>query len=135
MSGTEFLVVVFGLFLGYWIVSQFASGSKTKKNFDAHQVDTNSQAQSGQARAERTTEAEQRRSQQDPEASASWSEILNVSPDADIREIQRAYKTLMSQYHPDKVASLGLEVRELCERKTTEINTAYDRAIAERGNA
>lgn len=38
----------------------------------------------------------------------------------------------MSQYHPDKVASLGPELRDLCERKTKEINTAYDQAIAEK---
>lgn len=38
----------------------------------------------------------------------------------------------MSQYHPDKVASLGPELRDLCERKTKEINTAYDQAMAEK---
>lgn len=39
----------------------------------------------------------------------------------------------MRQYHPDKVASLGPELRDLCECKTKEINIAYDRAMAERG--
>lgn len=28
MSGTEILVTLFGLFIGYWVVSRFGSGSK-----------------------------------------------------------------------------------------------------------
>jgi DnaJ-domain-containing protein 1 len=39
----------------------------------------------------------------------------------------------MSQYHPDKVASLGRELRELAESKSKEISVAYQEALVARG--
>lgn len=35
----------------------------------------------------------------------------------------------MGQYHPDKVATLGPEIRALAERKTRELNQAYEDAM------
>jgi len=32
----------------------------------------------------------------------------------------------MKEYHPDKVAGLGAELRELAERKAKEINMAFE---------
>jgi DnaJ-domain-containing protein 1 len=32
----------------------------------------------------------------------------------------------MTEYHPDKVASLGPELRALAEKKSKEINAAYE---------
>ena len=60
---------------------------------------------------------------------ATWYEILNVAPDASTAEIKRAYRMLVSQYHPDKVATLGDELKAVAERKSTEINGAYAEAI------
>lgn len=48
-------------------------------------------------------------------------------------EIRRSYKTLMSQYHPDKVAELGDELKRLAERKSKEINSAYQQALSQQG--
>lgn len=41
-------------------------------------------------------------------------------------EIRKKYLDEMAKYHPDKVASLGDELIELAERKTKEINAAYE---------
>tara|TARA_Y100000588_G_scaffold87067_1_gene92699 strand:- start:115 stop:900 length:786 start_codon:yes stop_codon:yes gene_type:complete len=41
-------------------------------------------------------------------------------------EIKKKYRELMTQYHPDKVRSMGDEIREVAERKAKEINEAYD---------
>ena len=57
--------------------------------------------------------------------SKSWFEVLEVSSLATPEEIRTAYKSQMSQYHPDKVASLGKELRLLAERKAKEIDKAY----------
>lgn len=136
MSGTELLVVVFGLFIGYWIVSQFASGKKTP----ADSADREAQRDTDNGHEPRQTGGKggdphrQQPRQQETEPSATWYEVLNVAPDASPEEIRLAYRNLVSQYHPDKVATLGPELRELCEGKTKEINTAYDRAMAERGH-
>lgn len=54
--------------------------------------------------------------------------ILEIQPGATISEVKAAYRRKMQQYHPDKVASLGKEFRDLAEAKSKEINGAY-RAI------
>lgn len=127
MSGTEFLVVVFGLFIGYWIVSQFGSGSRSRPEQTRCPKDAKASPHEKHAAGWQEGQADQ------DEASVPWHEILNVAPDAGAEEIRRAYQSLMSQYHPDKVAALGPELRELCERKSKEINAAYTAAIVGRG--
>ena len=53
--------------------------------------------------------------------------VLGVDPAASEAEIDAAYRRLMSQYHPDKVAGAAPELRAAAERKAAEINAAYDR--------
>lgn len=54
---------------------------------------------------------------------------LGLSPEASDREIKKAYHKLMNENHPDKLAGQGLpdSMREMAERKTSEIASAYDR--------
>ena len=52
-------------------------------------------------------------------------EVLGVNPGASQEEISAAYRRLVRQYHPDKVADLGPEFRELAEQRMKEINAAY----------
>ncbi len=54
---------------------------------------------------------------------------LGLTPDAGDQEVKRAYRRLVSQYHPDKLTSQGLpeEVMEMAKRRMREVNTAYDR--------
>lgn len=56
-------------------------------------------------------------------------EVLGVDPDASDAEVKKAYRRLMSQNHPDKLAAKGLpeSMREMAEQKTREITNAYDR--------
>jgi DnaJ-domain-containing protein 1 len=67
------------------------------------------------------------------DTSPAWHDVLNVPPHATVDEIRTAYKTLMSQYHPDKVASLGDELRTLAERKSKEITSACRQAMQSHG--
>ena len=53
--------------------------------------------------------------------------VLGVDPAASDAEIDTAYRRLMSQYHPDKVAGAAPELQAAAEKKTAEINAAYDR--------
>jgi len=53
-------------------------------------------------------------------------EILGIRPGASRSEITAKYRELVRQYHPDKVANLGPELRELAEQRMKEINAAYD---------
>ena len=57
---------------------------------------------------------------------------LGVEPSASDAQIKRAYRRLMSENHPDKLAGRGLpeSMREIAEQRTQEITAAY-RIISE----
>jgi hypothetical protein len=56
-------------------------------------------------------------------------EVLGVDRSASTEDIKAAYRDKIKQYHPDRVASLGPELRELAERKTKALNAAYEEAL------
>jgi DnaJ like chaperone protein len=58
-----------------------------------------------------------------------WYEVLEIKPDSSYEEIKAAYRKLMKEYHPDKVATLGKDLKALAESKTKEISEAYETAI------
>jgi DnaJ like chaperone protein len=62
-----------------------------------------------------------------------WHDILQTSANADAAEIRDAYKHLISKYHPDKVDSLGQELRDLAAQKSQEITAAYREGMNARG--
>jgi len=60
---------------------------------------------------------------------------LGLIPDASDAEIKRAYRHLVSENHPDKLAAKGLpeSMRQVAEERTREINVAYDLIKESRG--
>lgn len=55
-----------------------------------------------------------------------WYQILGVAETASMEEVVAAYKRRISEYHPDKVAQMGAEIRALAEQKSQQINAAYE---------
>ena len=108
MSTNEILVVIGGLIFGYWVVSLL---TRKKRPPD------------GAPPAADAADA----------AGAAWHEVLQVSPAAAMQDIHAAYRRGVSQYHPDKVASLGAELQALADRKSKQINAAYEEALRVRG--
>jgi len=53
---------------------------------------------------------------------------LGITADAKPAEIKRAYRKLISQNHPDKLAARGLpeSMRRVAEERSRELNSAYD---------
>jgi len=53
---------------------------------------------------------------------------LGITADAEPAEIKLAYRRLMNEYHPDKLAARGLpeSMRAVAEERSREINAAYD---------
>ncbi len=112
LSAPEIASIVIGLGGGYWLVTRILEGMNrpelTPEDFEPRRADTPPPAA-------------------EP-AGPPWWEVLGVGPGAGDEEIAQAYKRKISEYHPDKVARMGDEIRALAERKSKEINAAYDAA-------
>jgi DnaJ-domain-containing protein 1 len=106
----EIAVILFGLFAGYWVVSKlFFRSAPAKRDAGADSSATV------------------------PDNRPQWYEILQVDAAAADPEIHEAYRRLISQYHPDKVESLGQELKDLAAKKSQEITAAYREGMGPRG--
>lgn len=59
--------------------------------------------------------------------------VLGISPSATDQEVKAAYRKLALQHHPDRVATLGDDVKRAAERKFKEINDAKEKIFKARG--
>ena len=59
--------------------------------------------------------------------------VLGVSPSATDEEVKAAYRQLALKNHPDRVATLGEDVRKAAEKKFQEINAAKETIWKARG--
>jgi DnaJ like chaperone protein len=109
MTLLEAAVIIFGVFAGYWVVSKLFFRPPPVKDAGV----------SAAPPREANTQY--------------WHEVLGVPPAATAEEIRDAYKHLVSKYHPDKVDSLGQELKDLAEHKTREITLAYRDGMRARG--
>ncbi|MBC8346825.1 MAG: TerB family tellurite resistance protein [Candidatus Marinimicrobia bacterium] len=60
--------------------------------------------------------------------------ILEIDISASDSELKKAYRKMASKYHPDKVAHLGEELKDLAEEKFKAVSDAYRNIKKERGN-
>jgi DnaJ-domain-containing protein 1 len=109
MTLNEIAVILFGLFAGYWVVSKLLFRAPKPPPQVSPPAPLDSQPR--------------------------WHDILQVSPSASGPEIRDAYKRMISKYHPDKVDSLGQELKDLAGQKSQEINAAYQEGMRARGEA
>ncbi|HEU0188090.1 MAG TPA: DnaJ domain-containing protein [Gallionellaceae bacterium] len=58
-----------------------------------------------------------------------WAQTLGVAETAGKEEIAAAYQQKISEYHPDKLASLGPELRAMAESRARLIDAAYAEAM------
>lgn len=59
--------------------------------------------------------------------------VLEISPNASDDEIRAAYKKMVLKHHPDRVATLGEDIRKAAEEKLQDINNAKERIYKARG--
>jgi DnaJ like chaperone protein len=68
----------------------------------------------------------------DASGSGSYS-ILEITPEADIEEIKKAYRRMATKYHPDKVSHLGEEHQHAAKEKFQKVQEAYEKIRKQRG--
>lgn len=59
--------------------------------------------------------------------------VLEVSPNATNDEVRAAYRRLALKHHPDRVATLGEDIRKAAEEKFQSINNAKEQVYKARG--
>lgn len=59
--------------------------------------------------------------------------ILGILPNATNDEVKAAYRKMALKHHPDRVSTLGDDIREAAEKKFQEINNAKERIYKARG--
>ncbi|MGH8126079.1 MAG: co-chaperone DjlA [Rhodanobacteraceae bacterium] len=59
--------------------------------------------------------------------------VLGVAREADEHTIKRAYRKLISEYHPDRMGNMPEDLRRRAEQRASEINAAWERIQSERG--
>ncbi len=120
MTAVDIVVIVAGLFFGYRLVSNYLSPNTSQ---DQTRQDAN------RSRADSPRQQWERNWEPVTPKGAAWFEVLGVSETADLAQIEYAYRVKISQYHPDKVAQMGEDIRQLAEAKSKEINAAYETAV------
>jgi len=113
MTSIEVLVVIILGLVGYWVTSALIRFFKKESDWTKNQSKENPKQEQSQKQS----------------TDKSWYEILDVNPSSSIDEIKLAYKKKISMYHPDKVSSMGPEFNEIAQKKSKEINSAYDEAV------
>ena len=59
--------------------------------------------------------------------------VLEISPSATNDEVRAAYRKLALKHHPDRVATLGEDIKKAAEEKFQQINNAKERIYKARG--
>ena len=119
LSTSEIGAIAVGLIAGFWLVRRIMDGGSRT---DRRPGIGGTGAYEGSA-------------QEQPDVSATdvatqpWWVVLGVPRIATRDEISSAYKRRISEYHPDKVAQMGTEIRALAESKSKAINAAYEEAM------
>jgi len=112
----QYIAAIVCAVIGYAAVSFFMRGSRSS--------DGEKKQDQSSAKSENSFKSDQSDTKSGTK-NLQWFEVLEVSPSASIDEIKLAYRKKISGYHPDRVASLAQELRELAEERSKAINEAY----------
>jgi DnaJ-domain-containing protein 1 len=82
----------------------------------------------------RSADGETQRSQ-GQNGSGQWWEVLGVSQNACLEEINQHYRQAIRMNHPDKVSEMAPEIHRACRTRTKELNAAYSEAKRVHGGA
>jgi len=122
MTFNETAVVAIGLLAGYWVIDALLNRQSVNQNKNT----ANNQGNESKASVNESgssTDYEQY-------ISSNWYRILGVAEGATAEQIAEAYQQMIVQYHPDKIAHMGAEFRDLATFKSKQIEDAYNYAAS-----
>jgi len=119
----EKIIILVGLAAGYWLVSAILNWSARKERAEAKS------GPFGKVEGGASGNSKDTLLPNSSTAQPQWFEVLDVAESATAEQITSAYKRKISEYHPDKVAQMGAEIRALAELRSKQINAAYDSAL------
>ncbi|MFT3810037.1 MAG: J domain-containing protein [Micropepsaceae bacterium] len=99
----------------YWLAEDFPDGSEEREREGDADEDDDSREQ-GEHHAGPTL----------------WHKVLGVRETATAKEIQAAWVQIVKDYHPDQVANLGKDLREMAAARTAAANAARDEGLRAR---
>lgn len=111
---------------GYGQTGQQSSGS-------GHGASGSGQRSSGGGQGAGQSSSKEGRRKPGEKDDAFYYSILGLTPSASEVDIRKAYRRLMSQYHPDRVATLGEDLQRAAAEKAKTINEAYQIIERRRG--
>lgn len=118
---------------GYGQAGQGTSGSWQGSSGSGQRSTGSGQGSSGSGQGTGQSSAKEGRRKPGEKDDAFYYSILGLTPSASEVEIRKAYRKLMSQYHPDRVASLGEDLQRAAVEKAKTINEAYQIIERRRG--
>lgn len=120
----EIGAIVVGLLIGYWAIGAVLRSIKNDPE-ENPELARAKQRKAGASSAPHAPPA--------GGAAQPWYQVLGISSGASITEIKLAYRQKITQYHPDKVASLGEEIRHIAEHMSRQITVAYREGMQRNG--
>tara|TARA_Y100000591_G_C21781135_1_gene671130 strand:+ start:302 stop:676 length:375 start_codon:yes stop_codon:yes gene_type:complete len=105
------------------IIGVFSGGDNDSNDKDKYDSENDS---SGHKKSEQGKSYYQDSPNRLPELERQYGKILGLKGKVNRKEIHNAYKIKIKKYHPDKVASMADELKDIALERTKEINEAFE---------
>ncbi len=128
LNFTQQVVGIFLLFSAWWMLWKFDSFFRPLTETETIEAEDDSEEPATTPEEDETvTENSSSEPETHPDREEDdFAKILGLVGNYTPEDAKSAYRTLIAQYHPDKVSLMGDEIQEVAERKAKEINEAYE---------
>ena len=124
-NSVAFFLILVAFGVGYWLVSLLFKRFNLPKFGDADEGANDNRNGSEQRQGFEENQAGQTEQRQANKV-VYYCELLELKGDVSVENIKKKYREKLTKYHPDKVSHLGDEFLQIAEKKTREINEAYE---------